>query len=163
MQLSSQTLFRSLPASSPSPKGRVLVVDDEENVAILLQHILARLGPDLEVWAANSGAQALDLLNDERLDLLITDYQMSYMTGLELTQTVRQRYPEVKIILMTAYSSPQIIDLADRLAIDGYLIKPFSGHALREIVCKLLTPSASLSLPSGGNDHDDSENRDPCR
>ena len=139
MQISSPTLARSLSPLLPSPKGRVLIVDDEENVTVLLQRSLARLGPGLEVWVANSGAQALDLLNGKRFDLLITDYQMPHMNGLKLTEVVRQRHPEMKVILMTAYPSSQIADLADRLAVACYLVKPFSCRSLRQIVHELLT------------------------
>lgn len=162
MQFSVQTLH-SLSSLSPSPKGRVLIVDDEENVAFLLRHSLTRLGPDLEVWAASSGAQALDILNDKQLDLLITDYQMPYMSGLDLAETVRQRHPEVKIILMTAYPSPQVIDLAGKLAVDCYLIKPFSSRDLWEVICELLTPPVSLAPPAGGDNHENNENSNPCR
>jgi len=133
-----QPSLRLLPRSLSFPKGHVLIVDDEENVTDLLQRSLARLEPGLEVWVANSGAQALDLLKDGQLDLLITDYQMPEMNGPELIEAVRQRYPAVKIILTTAFPSPQIDQLADRLAVDSCLIKPFSSRDLREIVRQLL-------------------------
>lgn len=162
MQISSQT-FCSLPHPYSSPKGRVLIVDDGESVTVLLQRSLARLGPGMEVWTANSGAQALDLLNSERLDLLITDYQMPNINGLELTEAVRQHHTEVKVILMTAYPSPQIADLVDRLAVDCYLIKPFSCRELREIVRHLLISPAPLSPPPGGDSHDDRKNRNSYR
>jgi len=105
----------------------------------LLQRSLARLGPDLEVWVANSGAQALELLNGKWFDVLITDYRMPYMNGLELTEAVRQCHPGIQIIWMTAYPSPQIAELADRLAVAYYLVKPFSSRDLREVVRELLT------------------------
>jgi CheY-like chemotaxis protein len=116
----------------------VLIVDDEENVANLLQRSLTRLEPGLEVWVANSGAQALDLLNHERLDLLITDCHMPRMNGLELIHAVRQGYPGVKIILITAFRSTHVDDLADRLAIDSCLIKPFSSRDLQKVIRRLL-------------------------
>lgn len=157
MPLSLQTC--SLTPSSSSLKGRVLIVDDEENVAVLLQHILARLEPDLELRVANSGAQALEFLSGERLDLLITDYQMPHMNGLELTATVRQRWPEVKIILMTAYSTPDIVDRAEKLAVDCYLTKPFSSQELWQMICRLVNSSTSLSAALGGGDHGDNQNQ----
>lgn len=157
-----QNSFRSLSISSPLPKGRVLIVDDEQNVADLLQQSLTRLEPGLEVWVANSGAQALDLLNGEQLDLLITDYQMPRMNGLELTKVVRQRCPEVKTILMTAYPSQQISDLVDQFAVDSYLIKPFSSRHLREIVRQLLTSPVSFSPLPEGDSHDDKDGDSHC-
>lgn len=159
MEVSPQPLFSVLSPLTLSPKKRVLIVDDEESVTHILQRSLARLSPDLEVWRANSGAQALELLNREGFDLLITDYFMSNVSGLELTQTIRHRRPDIKIIWMTAYPSPEFADLLDGLAVDCFLIKPFSIRILREIVCRLLISSAPRA-----DDHQRSETRNSdCR
>ena len=137
-----------------SPNGRVLVVDDEENVRLLLERSLARLEPGIKVQVANSSAQALEFLKGEPFDLVIADYQMPYMNGLELTRTIRQDYPNVKIVLMTAYPSRKIAEQVDELKVDGYLLKPFSTRYLRKIVFALLaSPEFPCPLP-GGHCHD---------
>lgn len=152
MQTSSQPL---------SPDGRVLIVDDEENVTLLLQRSLARLGPALQVRVAHSGAQALELVKEDPFDLVITDYQMPHMNGLELTRVMRQGCPNVKIILMTAYPSTFIADQVDELAVDAYLVKPFSMRHLWGIVYHLLT-SPELPFPSPrGNGHENKESKSP--
>ncbi len=148
-----QTSVHSFPLSSTA-KRRVLIVDDEQNLTDLLRRCLARLGPGLDVQVANSGAQALNLLDDGQFDLLITDYQMPKINGLQLAKAVRQRYPRVKIILMTAFPSPQVEGVVDKLAVNYYLVKPFSSRDLREIVCQLLilpAPFSSSSSSQGGD------------
>lgn len=140
---------------------RVLVVDDEENVRLLIRRSLARLGLGLEVQVANSGTQALDFFKSEPFDLVITDYQMPCMNGLELTKMMRQDRPNVKIILMTAYFSAQIAEQVDELAVDGYLFKPFSTRHLREIVYDLLTSPEFSSPSTGGDGHNGRESKNP--
>jgi two-component system response regulator YesN len=121
-----------------SADGRVLIVDDEENVRFLLQRSLARLDPGLKVQTAESSVQALELLKGESFDLVITDFQMPYMNGLELCEAIRREYPKVKVVLMTAYPSTQVAGRARDLALDGYLIKPFSARHLCGAVHSLL-------------------------
>jgi CheY-like chemotaxis protein len=117
---------------------RVLVVDDEKNVALLLQRSLMRLEPHLEVFTAHSGAQAFELLQGGAFDLIVTDYQMPQTNGLDLIRAVRERHPHTKIILITAYPSARIAQELERLAVEGYLVKPFSIRRLRELVCQTL-------------------------
>jgi len=140
---------------------RVLVVDDEKNVRLLLRRSLARLELGLEVQVADSGSQALDFFKNKPFDMVITDYQMPCMNGLELTRVLRQDHPNVKIILMTACFSTQIAEQVDELAVDGYLFKPFSTRHLREIVYDLLT-SPEFSCPlTGGDGHNGRESKNP--
>ncbi|OQY25697.1 MAG: hypothetical protein B6I34_01705 [Anaerolineaceae bacterium 4572_32.1] len=138
-----------------SLEGRVLVVDDEENVRLLLQRGLARLEPSLQVRVANSSVQALEFLRDEFFDLVVTDYQMPGMNGLELVEAIHQSYPNTKVVLMTAYPSAQVTEQVDRLALDAYILKPFSTRHLQEIIHDLLAlPGLSFFTPGGnGRDH----------
>ena len=120
--------------------GRVLIVDDEKNVRLLLQRCLVRLDPSLKVQTAESSAQALEFLKDESFDLVVTDFQMPRMNGLQLSEAIRRGYPNIKVILMTAYPSGKIVKRTDDLALDGYLVKPFSARHLCNAVHDLLTP-----------------------
>jgi CheY-like chemotaxis protein len=81
---------------------RVLVVDDEVNLALLLQAMLEHL-PDCEIEIAEDGTEALQLFAEAPFDLLITDYRMPVVDGLKLALQVREHYPETAIILITAF------------------------------------------------------------
>lgn len=86
-------------------KKKILIVNDEEDLTWSILRGLSKDKHRLEVFHANSGGQALDLLNKHAIDLLVTDLRMPGINGRELIQQVRSAYPRVKIILMTAFFS----------------------------------------------------------
>src|SRR5262245_1254209 len=90
------------PAPEPT-NGKILVVEDDPDIRSILQRFLARRG--YAVKAAENGAEALELLAHEPVDLILSDVRMPRMDGLELLGAVRQRDPEVQLVLMTAYST----------------------------------------------------------
>jgi CheY-like chemotaxis protein len=81
---------------------RILVVDDELNLVLLLQAVLEHL-PDCEIEIATHGEEALRLFEQAAFDLLITDYKMPEMNGLALAARVREHYPGTAVILITAF------------------------------------------------------------
>ncbi len=88
-------------APSPSPRGRVLVVDDEP---ALLRSLRAMLGTDHEVVTASSGQEALEVLRDDaRFDVVLTDLMMPIVTGMDLYDAIRHAHPEMerRIVFMT--------------------------------------------------------------
>ena len=108
---------------------RVLVVDDEPNMRRTLQIVLGEGRRD--VITAASGEEALRLL-DERTDVVLCDLSLGGplpgMNGLEVLRRVRERDPEVQVILMTAYSTVQSAIEAMKLGAFEYLIKPFTDE-----------------------------------
>lgn len=98
---------------------KVLVVDDEEDLANLAEMLLSSEG--LEVVVANSALAALAILaQDQDIDALFSDVMMPGMTGLQLADAVREMYPHVKIVLTSGYTLPAL--LADRQT--SYLFAP---------------------------------------
>jgi CheY-like chemotaxis protein len=100
----------------------VLVVDDDPSMASTLADILDAKG--FEVHAANSGAEALAILQDHPVDILLTDVRMPDMNGVELYRATRKIYPNISTILMTAYSADDIIQLGMKEGIKTVLSKP---------------------------------------
>jgi CheY-like chemotaxis protein len=113
------------------PLQRILVVDDEENVALTLQAGLESL-PDCEVAVATSGEQALDLFQQQPFDLLVTDYRMPDIDGISLASRARELYPEIAIIMVTAYGSDALQQDAARESILQVLDKPVSISEIRQ-------------------------------
>jgi signal transduction histidine kinase len=105
-------------------RGHVLVVDDEDMVRMGTTELLMEMG--YRVSQASSGAQALDLLDRERFDILVSDYLMPGMNGAMLTSEVRERAPMMPIVLVTGYASADL-DLAAGVAM---LAKPFRQRDL---------------------------------
>jgi two-component system response regulator PilR (NtrC family) len=115
-------------------KKRILVVDDEVRLAFLLKQSLLNLGPDYEIETASSGAEALKILEQNPCDLVITDFRMRGMGGLELMRAIKSDTPETLIILMTAYGSPEIVTEAKKLKVYRYITKPFPIEEFQTMV-----------------------------
>lgn len=111
----------------------ILIVDDEANQRLMLAQAL-RTVEDREIATAASVSEALEWLDGNRADLIITDYNMPVSNGLVLIAQVRQRALPIRIILITAYSSPEIQEAARRLDVDHFLTKPVPLALLRQLV-----------------------------
>jgi CheY-like chemotaxis protein len=116
---------------------RILIVDDEANIAMVLAACATRLGR-CDVDMAYSGQQALTAFQRQAYDLVITDYRMPDMSGLELAKAMRRQAPQVRIVLMTAYDTINLREEAARLPVDEYLEKPISIAKVQEIVGRVL-------------------------
>jgi two-component system NtrC family response regulator len=109
-------------------RPRILIVDDEPNMCRSLAILLGDEGKR-EVETARSGEEALDKL-DERTDVVVCDLSMPGLDGIEVLRRARARVPEVRFILMTAYSTVPSAVEAMRLGAHEYLIKPFTNEEL---------------------------------
>ena len=116
----------------------ILIVDDEANQRLMVEQALRALAFDWLIDTAGSGQEALTSIGCHLPDLIITDYNMPLMNGLELITQVRQRQISARIILITAYSSPELYDAAQRLSIDHYLTKPVPLTLLRRLAISTL-------------------------
>ena len=116
----------------------ILIVDDEANQRLMLEQALRTLADDWLISTAASGPEALEVLALQAPDLIITDYHMPMMNGLELIAQVRDRHVLSRVILITAYSSPELYDAAQRLNVDHYLTKPVPLTLLRRLASAAL-------------------------
>jgi CheY-like chemotaxis protein/predicted regulator of Ras-like GTPase activity (Roadblock/LC7/MglB family) len=115
-------------------KKRILIVDDEESVLSILKNSLMILGNDYAVTTATNGKEALYKARQNHFDLIVTDYLMPEMDGLELTSAIREIHPGVRIIMVTAYGSAELEHQAHRLQVYRYLNKPLEIAAFRQVV-----------------------------
>ena len=109
---------------------KVLVVDDEIHIVHVVAIKLRNNG--YEVVTADNGAQAFDLACKEHPDIIVTDFQMPIMTGLELVEKLRENEAtrEVPVIMLTARSFAISKEQQKDLQISGCLSKPFSPREL---------------------------------
>lgn len=108
----------------------ILLVDDEH---ILVESLTIGLEiRDYKVFAANSAQQALDLLQTKghMIDLVITDYMMPAMNGMELLVAIRKIYPTLPVMIMTAYAQTSLVIEALRNHCDAFIEKPFTPETL---------------------------------
>ena len=102
----------------------ILIVDDESKLTRSLREMLVYSDRDYRVNIAHLGTEALDILGDHPIDLLVTDLRMPGISGLELIRQVQEIDPQTRTMLITAFGSPEIEDLARKLGA-AYLPKPF--------------------------------------
>lgn len=111
---------------------KILVVDDEESILTLLRFHLEKNG--FEVITAANGKQALQLVIDEKPDLLILDLMLPEMDGIEVCKQLRQRGLNTPILMLTAKDEEVDKVLGLELGADDYMTKPFSP---REVVARV--------------------------
>lgn len=132
---------------------RVLIVDDTTPARVLLKHTFNQLLPNCYAVVSPNGAEALDELQQQSFDLILTDYDMPDMDGLELAKKVRQIVPDARILLMSGSDFRQFCDDVERMNIDGYIKKPFNIAQLFKSVEHALGNHDGLFsvLPQGGS------------
>ncbi len=102
---------------------KILVVDDEARILLLLQSLLKANGFDAAT--AKDGLQALELLKRDAFDLVISDLRMSPMDGMTLFREINTLFPSMPVILLTAYASVETAIEAMKCGAFDYLTKPF--------------------------------------
>jgi CheY-like chemotaxis protein len=108
----------------------VLLVDDEPDVGIILGRFLRRLRPQYDVLTAMNVVDALHQIDGRVVALVVTDFNMPDMHGLQLAQAIRVRAPAAKVALITAYTTDVLEHLARQHHVDYYVTKPFRLSAL---------------------------------
>jgi len=129
-------------------KKRILVVDDEVRLAFLLKQTLLNLGPEYDIETANTAQDALKVMEGAPCDLVITDCRMDGMGGLELMRAIKSWHPETLVILMTAYSSPDIEAEARRLEAYRFITKPFPMEDFQNLVQEALRGHSDRGKPA---------------
>ena len=122
-----------------SPKAEILVVEDEDNIAIALNYLLTREGYNQTRLA--TGAGAVEMIRDRKPDLVLLDVMLPEVSGYEICQSVRAD-PEcdsVRILMMTARGSAMERRKGLAMGADGFISKPFELKELREEVRKILS------------------------
>lgn len=118
--------------SEDEHRRRILVVDDEQYMVHTLSQILELMG--YEVVCAFGGKQAYDLLNTERVDLVVSDVHMPDMNGIELLTSIKTRNPDFPVILVTGYGVDKAREAAGDCKADGFLGKPFKIDELKSLI-----------------------------
>jgi DNA-binding NtrC family response regulator len=115
---------------------RILIVDDEPRMAEVVATALSRA--DYECRTCGSGAQALAALEEFEADIVVTDWKMPDMDGVELLRRLRSERPDLPVILLTAYGSVPAAVEAMRAGAFDYITKPFDNDELRTLVARAL-------------------------
>ncbi len=117
-------------------KEIILVVEDDDQARKNLEYILRKEG--YEVVSANSGVRALQLLNKQEFDLILTDLKMQQVDGLEVLKEARAEYPHTEVIMITAYATVDSAVTAMQQGAYHYIPKPYKIDLVRKVVREAL-------------------------
>ncbi len=120
----------------PRADARILIVDDEEDTALLLRDVLRKRGYHVE--ALYSAAECLEYMRRDPADVVISDIQMPSMSGIELCEQLYQRYPDCAPIVLTGYGRLDTAIAALRAGAWDFLTKPASGDILEIAIDRAL-------------------------
>lgn len=131
--------------------GKILILDDEESIRTILAALLKPLGH--QIFLAESAEQALEILQVEPCDLVLSDLRMDGMGGMELLRLARSEWPKIKFFLMSAYADLETLAEAMRLGAVDFMAKPLQHTLLRSKIASAMKEvlsqnSAQLELAS---------------
>ena len=121
---------------------KFLIVDDYKTMLRIIRNVLRQIGLT-NVDEANDGAEALAMIKQADYGLVISDWNMQPMTGLELLQQVRAdaRLAKLPFIMVTAESKVENIVAAKQAGVSNYVVKPFSAETLRAKIDAVFAPA----------------------
>jgi putative nucleotidyltransferase with HDIG domain len=121
------------------PEAKVLAVDDEPSILSLVERVLVKQG--YKVKSASSAQNALEILTEEKFDLLLTDIVMPGMDGLELLQKVRERRPDITAVIITGHATLDFAIKSLNQGAQGFIVKPFTAEELNIAIKEALMRS----------------------
>ena len=129
------------PDAKPVPN--VLVVDDENVVCNSCKKILTQKGYNVDT--ALSGTEALSKVKENGFDVVIADWKMEGMDGIEVAERIRKENPKIAVIMITGYPSVESSIRAMRTGISDYVPKPFTPEELSDAMSRVLDKNKTVS------------------
>ena len=122
----------------PDHAMNILVVDDFSTMRRIVKNILKQLGY-LNIFEADDGATALEILGKQKIDLIISDWNMPQISGLELLKTVRASadWKNLPFLMVTAEGQKEHVIEAVKHRVNNYIIKPFTPEVMTEKINKI--------------------------
>lgn len=126
---------------------KILLVDDEVSVLKGLYHVFTQKCPQHEVVdTAQSGLEALQILQHSHVDVVISDVRMPEMDGIELTEAIRSQYPHITVIILSGHADFDYVRQAMKKGAYDYLLKPCRYQSILELLQKLEEQRANTEL-----------------
>ena len=121
-----------------NPNMRVLVVDDFSTMRRIIKNILRQLG-FTNIVEADDGTTAWDTLNKDKIEFIISDWNMPQMTGIELLRKVRasEEFADLPFLMVTAEAQQENILEAVQAKVSNYIVKPFTAEVMKQKIDKI--------------------------
>ncbi|MGG4038197.1 response regulator [Heyndrickxia ginsengihumi] len=121
-------------------KEKILIVDDQFGIRILLTEVLQKEG--YETFQAANGVQALELVKKYTFDLVLLDMKIPGMDGIEILKRIKKIHSDIRVIIMTAYGELDMIEETKKLGALTHFAKPFDIDDIRKAVKESLLMKA---------------------
>ncbi|KAF1075984.1 chemotaxis response regulator CheY [Halodesulfovibrio sp. MK-HDV] len=120
------------------PNMRVLVVDDFSTMRRIVKNILRQIG-FTNIVEADDGTTAWEVLNKDRIEFVISDWNMPQMTGIELLRKVRssEEFADMPFLMVTAEAQQENIIEAVQAKVSNYVVKPFTAEIMKQKIDKI--------------------------
>ncbi len=135
----------------------ILYVEDEQGIRETLKDVFEEDFNSFEV--AKDGKEGLEKFKKNSFDIVITDIEMPFMNGMELTREIKEISPSTPVILLTAYSEKKRLFEAIDIGVNKYLVKPFTPEKLLDTICELAKKFKSFKIKLGEDLYYDREKR----
>ncbi|KJR97883.1 MAG: Fis family transcriptional regulator [Desulfobulbaceae bacterium BRH_c16a] len=123
----------------------VLVVDDERSMRDFLKILLEKEGH--KVATADNGGKALEILGNQSVDVVVSDIRMPGITGIELLESIKEDFPELPVIMITAFASPDDAVLAMKNGAFDYISKPFNVDEIKSVIESATSKNLQIGKP----------------
>lgn len=120
---------------SKSRKMRILLIDDDKWIRDSLSLFFESEG--YLFVACETGEEGLETLRNQTYDIVIVDYKLPGMDGLEFLRRIEKSHPGSMKVLLTAYKEDKVIDEANRIGVDDFIEKPFTAKTIEESISRL--------------------------
>lgn len=114
----------------------ILIVDDQLGIRMLLKEVFSQEG--YEVSLAANGFEALEIVNELQIDGVLLDMKIPGMDGIQILTQLKEKWPDIPVMMMTAYGELNLIQKAKDLGASLYFTKPFDIFEVRDAVNNLL-------------------------
>jgi two-component system chemotaxis response regulator CheY len=120
---------------------KILIVDDYKTMLRIVRNLLRQLNFS-DIDEATDGSMALSMLKQAKYDLIISDWNMEPMTGIELLREVRgdANLKHIPFVMITAESKTENVVLAKQAGVSNYIVKPFNAETLKQKLVSVLGP-----------------------
>jgi len=119
-----------------SRANQILIVEDNPNMSSLLSEILDFF--EYKTVGAQDGEEALKILGEQSFDMVITDLKMPRMGGIDLLRAIKDRFPQLPVVVITGFDNDSYRSDASAAHADGFLCKPFKVDQIKELLKKHL-------------------------
>ena len=117
----------------------VLIVDDEKIEREGLKYLISTETKEHKIFEASNGREALQILREEDIQLLLTDIKMPHMTGLELSKKAKEEQPDLQIIIFSGFSDFAFAQEAIRYGVTEYILKPVDPQEFRNVMDDIMS------------------------